>query len=236
MNGEINWNNNLDEAEITNEERLLFQRIYQETCISRDASRPYTIAIDGTPTSGKSFFCSKFRRVLEERGENIVEIHADDFHHDSKVRNSCDAQAEGFYRYNIDYQRMVDSVLIPLLRSGEKSIYLEGMYNYSSDRCDLDRSYDLKSATMIIVEGILLFRKHLLDYFNYRIFLVIDDDEALSRQLKRWEGKRPTEVIKHRHTERYQKGYELYEAKHEPRKSAHLVIDNTTLGKPRPID
>lgn len=132
-----------------------------------------TVAIDGPCGSGKSTLA---QRLKEHFGTDCAVIHVDDFFLQPHQRSAERLAAPGG---NMDRERLRDEVLIKL-RPGMPLSY--SRYDCQTDAlCQLT----LTPAKLNIVEGSYSLHPELLNYYDLKVFLDIDDETRLARLRRR---------------------------------------------------
>ncbi len=148
-------------------------------------SAPLIIAIDGRCASGKTTLAALLK---EKTGCNV--IHADDFFLRKEQRTKQRLEEAGG---NIDYERLESEVLIPVRREGE--------CRYRRFDCGTmslcDDSIVVSSAPLTIVEGSYSCHPRLFNYYDFSIFLNVEQDEQIKRILQR-NGKEKAENFKNK--------------------------------------
>lgn len=174
-----------------------------------------------------------FARFLADRGRSTQLVHADDFTSPRAVRYAGPDEALNFYERNIDFGRLLSSVIEPSRRGGRWEVELD-VIDVASDRFVERRHYTADAATVVVVEGVLLFRRELRRYFDLRLYVAIDDETALRRAPARFGAWPPEEAIR-RMREKYLPGHRLYVAGHEPEATADVVVANDEPDRPRVV-
>jgi len=120
-------------------------------------------------------------------------------------------------------------LLLDPLKTGDLR-YKARAFDYTIDRGIISPMVSAEPDSILIFDGIFALRPELKDYWDYSIYLYIDEDEALRRGVKRNPG--DEEEARRRYIERYIAGQRLYHAESEPMKHADVVIDNTDPENP----
>lgn len=221
--------------ESTPEHEVIFEQIHAEVIKRKREGIPFIIGINGIGTSGKTTMALLLSEYLRSQGISCQTIHLDDFHFEEEIRNANSDEAEAFCEDYFDFQKILERILGPITKMGELNLELSAMYNYETNNHDMTRDYSVDGETVVIFEGIYVFRREFLPHINYRVFIEISEDEALRRNLIRWDGRRTVEFVKQRFRNRYLAGYRLYEKRHDPKSVSDIVIDHNNEGKPMGI-
>lgn len=143
--------------------------------------RPLVIGVNGAYTSGKTEFTKGLQIFLRAKGTRTQLLHYDDFHHPfSSIKWTQDTETDAFYHRAFDPDKLVREVLRPFRERGELREELAcvnlGTGEFTNRvRLDMDRS------TVVLLEGVLLFRPPLLEFLDYKIYLDVSREEILRR-------------------------------------------------------
>lgn len=133
----------------------------------------HVIGITGSSCSGKSLCVNAIKNSLPT--ESVTVISQDSYYFSGSEETNYDVPEA------IDFQLLISH--IKDLIAG-KSIQCP-VYDFAT-HSRLDRTVELKSTKLIIVEGILIFtQKELLDLFNLKVYISAYPELAFSRRLKR---------------------------------------------------
>lgn len=163
------------------------------------------VGIDGPDCSGKSTLCRALVTELKEKFR-VVPIHLDDYlnapaHRDQRGKFSVD----GFLNDYFDSESLIQSALEPFLFSSQS---------------------EHAFAEIMIVEGLFLFRRELVDYFNLRVRLEIDDDLLLRRALARDVGQIGSESwVRHHYLDQCIPAQSRYRETTPLPELVHLVVN-----------
>ncbi|MBU8933285.1 MAG: HAD hydrolase-like protein [candidate division Zixibacteria bacterium] len=198
---------------------------------ARRSDRAFVVGINGIDTSGKTFFAKSLANYLRAKGYTTQLIHLDDFHNRREVRNRGTDEIEAYIRNAFDLNRLTDELLKPIVRGEaiEKELVL---LDLDSDSFERREHFSCDQETIVIVEGVLLYREPLDVFFDYRIFLQIDFDELLRRAEIRDVPKYGQEFLRRYH-EKYIPVQEWYINKCSPMERSDLIIDNNDYKLPR---
>lgn len=148
-------------------------------------SAPLIIAIDGRCASGKTTLAALLK---EKTGCNV--IHADDFFLRKEQRTKQRLEEPGG---NIDYERLEAEVLISLRHTGK--------CQYRKFDCRTmslcEEAIVVEPAPLTIVEGSYSCHPRLFNYYDFSIFLNVEQDEQIKRILQR-NGKEKAENFKNK--------------------------------------
>ena len=143
-------------------------------------NKPFVIGIAGGSGSGKTFFLDCFLSHFSE-GE-ICRVSQDDYY---KPKEKQPVDSNGWINFDlpecIDHAKLIED--LTALITGRVVRKKEYTFNVAEDKA---RILTLKSAPVIVVEGLFIFHfKELAPLFDMRIFLDAEEEITLSRRLKR---------------------------------------------------
>ena len=162
----------------------VYDEIYNYIISAKNADTPFIIGINGIDTSGKSQFAKSFKSYLEEKGQKVQIIHIDDFHNPREIRYSGDNELENYFFKSFNIKKLVDGLLNPI----KKSRFLQeklSLLNLQTDKYDIIRNYSIDKDTLVILEGVFLFREEIEPYLDYKVFIEIPMELCKERALHR---------------------------------------------------
>lgn len=138
------------------------------------------IGVNGVDTSGKTYFSNELSTYLRAVGINNTVIHIDDFHNTRAVRNIGENEIDAYYNHAFNYDQLLSEVLVPLKQYGQLHKTVRCL-DLDTDQYINDITFAISKDTVVILEGVLLFREPLLPYFDMKIYIDINFDEVLRR-------------------------------------------------------
>jgi len=214
-------------------------RLVMEAHSRLDRDRPLVVGVSGIDTAGKTSFARELRLRLAEKGVPVLQVSLDDFHHPREIRlRDSEDLPRAYYRDTFDFARFEKEILSPLCDSASsKPVRLRWhAFDLEKDSPAGMNECIVAPDAIVLTEGVFLFRREWLDYFDYRIWLAIEPETCLARAADRDSdifGGREATVARYRR--KYLPGQNLYLAEDEPQARAHLVLDNNALDRPRII-
>lgn len=197
-----------------------------ETLLNRNRRPCPCVGITGPDTSGKTTFSAFLETFLISRGNRVQVIHLDDFHNPLNVRRKGDNEIDAYISNAFDMNRLCSKILAPARKTGHVHISLASL-DLETDLFDRKVSYAIDPGTILVLEGVLLFREPLDQYIDVRIFLDTDEQEVLRRaEMRDGKDSRESYVSKYIPIQRW------FEEVCDPRGRADLVIDNNNPGRP----
>ena len=122
----------------------------------------------------------------------------------------------------------MEKLLAPLRRNSAFSTRLT-LLDWRTDKYDIEREFSFNQNTIVIFEGVFLFRKELSPYIDYKIFLDIPFEESL----KRADARDYLKTFSTKYERKYLPAQARYLEEYPPRKVADMVIDNTDWEYPQ---
>lgn len=210
----------------------LFQKIGHSVA-TREKGIPFLIGIDGAAGSGKTMFAKAFTEHLRDMGEHVIEASVDGFHNERATRyRQGRNSAVGYYEDAFNYQLMIDRLLGPIkmIRKTCQRVAFDCL----NDREHLQIE-DVMPDSILVMEGVFLFRPVLGRYWDMKIFLDVGHKEIMSRVVSREKDQKAlgsfTE-IKKVYEKRYIPAQHMYYDEVHPKEQADVVIDNNDYGNP----
>lgn len=140
-------------------------------------------ALSGIDGSGKSHLSRELAQAVEALGLRVALIGIDPWQNPQSVRFRGSDPAAHFYHHAIRFDALFEQLVRPLV--AHRSIRL----NTKGIRTDRDAWYDLvydfEDVDVVLVEGILLFQRPLVDRYDLRIWVECSFETALARALER---------------------------------------------------
>jgi HAD superfamily hydrolase (TIGR01549 family) len=207
--------------------RPVFEKILQEIDKRKSAGRPFVTGISGIDGSGKTVFTEALARYLNESNRKVQVIRLDDFHNPREVRYAGEDQGDNYYNRSFNTRKIIDKLLVPARRQGKHNERLT-LLDLNTDKFEVEKEFSFDGDTIVLFEGVFLFREELAPYIDYKIFLDIPFEESK----KRAKGRDPEAIIK-KYDEKYLPAQAKYLEEYPPGKVADIVIDNTDREYPR---
>ena len=198
---------------------------------------PVLIGIDGVDASGKTTLANELAEYLQDENRNIIRASIDGFHNPEKVRYVKGKDSPEGYYYNSFNHEAIAKVLLNPLSSG-KLEYKTAVFDYRTDSEVVLLTQKATDDSMLIMEGIFLFRPELIKYWDLKIFLDVDFKFTVQRAIKRAAEREhigSDQEIIDKYNARYIPGQKLYLQEANPKDKADIVIDNSEFEKPKII-
>lgn len=186
------------------------------------------VAVDGVDGAGKTVLADELAALIEPR-RHVVRVSIDGFHRPRAERYRNGTGPESFYRDSYDYAAFRAAVLDPF-RSGRP--VAPAVNDVGLDRRIAVPPVPVEADSVLIVDGIFLHRRELVDLWDATVFVDVPFEVSVPRGNARFPGDHdpdPEGADNHR----YVGGQRLYFAEADPRARATWVLDNTDLDRPR---
>lgn len=209
----------------------IFEEIKKQIDFRKDEGRPFVIGINGVDTSGKTEFTIGLNNFLIKNKYETQIIHIDDFHNPKAIRYSGNNQAESYYHKSFNITTLIENLLLPIQQKRTFMAKLQ-LLSLESDKYDIEKEYRFTERTIVLLEGVFIYRKELKDFIDYKIFIHIPIGEVKKRAMVRDMPKQGNEVMK-KYDKKYIPAQEKYLQEYPPETVADLIIDNTDWRFPK---
>ena len=200
-----------------------------ENILTLVQNRPLLVTVDGIDAAGKTVLAGELADKLRGSGAQVIEASIDGFHNPRAIRYKRGAESpEGYYRDSFNTEALKMLLLDPL-KTGDLR-YKVKAFDYTIDKGIVSPLLDAESGSILVFDGVFTHQSELRDYWDYSIYLHIDEEESIRRGLIRNPG--DEDEARRRYKVRYIAGQRLYQAEAEPRKHANIVIDNNDPENP----
>ena len=208
----------------------LLAYIVDEIVRRKDESKPFKVAIDGRGGSGKSVLAGELATALRSRDKSleILRPSVDGFHHPQEHRyRQGEYSAVGYYEDAYDYEAVIDCLLAPLSGGAFPVWCRQVSRDLRTDLPDDSPPISVNARSVLLFEGLFLFRREINDYWDFRILLDVGPETALSRAVSRDTGLiGPSDIMKRKYEVRYEPAWQIYLDQEHPDSKADLIVDN----------
>jgi uridine kinase len=197
------------------------------------AAHPVRVAVDGPPAAGKSSLADELALVLRAAGRTVIRATCDSFMFPRAVRYRRGKESpDACYRDSFDYDALRRVLLDPLGPAGDRR-YQHTVYDWHADRAVAEPPETAAGDAVLLVDGVFLQRRELIDCWELRIYLAVSSktmvDRGRARDLAR--GK-PAAEAERRFQLRYIPAQRLYLAEAQPIEQADVVVHNDEIQRP----
>jgi uridine kinase len=193
------------------------------------------VAVDGLTGAGKTSFGHELAAALDAQGRATMRASMDDFKHPWRhaSENGYDRlSGEGYYRNAYDFASARDLLLGPAGPAGTGEVALCG-HDPLTGIDHRDTKVSVPAGAILIVDSVFAFRPEYNDCWEYRIWLDVDLETALSRGIARDSAAEGADEAARVHRDRYHAAAAIYLAEVDPKSLADVIIDNRDFERPR---
>lgn len=189
-----------------------------------DKQAAFTVAISGIDASGKGYTASLLQQDLQSKGYNVANINIDPWQNPIPVRLQKENAAENVYENIFRWNDFFEQLIFPLQKN--KSIYLEIQAIRSDADVYYPLIYDHKRIDILIVEGILLFKKKYLPYYDFKIWIDCSFETGLERAIERNVENLDKERLIYDYDMYYYAAQRLHFKRDNPQQIADIIFNN----------
>jgi uridine kinase len=196
-------------------------------CLPARGAGRLRVGIDGVTAAGKTTFGHELARVIADRGRPVLRVGLDDFKRPWPERHRYDRESgEGYYRNAFDYDAVRRLLLEPAAPNGSGQCVL----------CSIDPLTQIRYThlttpapddAVLVVDGVFAFRRQINAYWDFRIWLHVDEQTSLRRGAQR-DGQAAQPLQR----SRYAVAERLYLSEEQPLQSVDVIVDNTSFDEP----
>jgi uridine kinase len=193
------------------------------------------VAIDGLTAAGKTSFGHELAAAVRNLGRPTLRASLDDFKNSWREARELGydrLSGEGYYRNAYDFRSARELLLGPVGPGGSGEVVLCGR-DPLTGQDHRDKAVSAPAGAVLIVDSVFAFRPEYNDLWDYRIWLDVDAELALSRGISRDAAMEGVEEAARVHRDRYHAAEMIYQAEVRPLSLADLVIDNRDFAHPR---
>ena len=170
--------------------------------------------------------------LVGSQGFPILRPSVDGFHHSRERRyQQGEYSARGYYEDAFNCEAVISSLLEPLSRNVFPVLCRETSFDYRTDLPANAPSVSASAQTILLFEGLFLFRRELNAYWDFRILLDVDPATSLARALFR-DSDGPADFIRRKYEERYEPAWQIYLNAEDPESKADVIVDNRDFSRP----
>lgn len=192
------------------------------------SSSAFTAAISGIDASGKGYIAKRLQEELEKKGFKVANINIDPWQNPICIRLRSENAAENVYENIFRWNDFFEQLIIPLQK--KRSVYLATKGIRSDADIYYPLVYDFQEVDIVLIEGILLFKKKYHSYFNYKIWIDCSFETGLQRAVTRNVEKLDEDRLMHDYAVYYYAAQRLHFERDDPRSKADCIFDNDNHG------
>jgi len=196
--------------------------------IERRANIPDTrsllVGISGIDGCGKGYLATQLRAHLALHGVIPAILNVDGWLNLPHKRFDQDTPALNFYENAIRLDQFFSQLVLPL--RDQRSVHLVADFVEETASDYRKHNYDYEDVSVVLVEGIFLFKPQYREYFDLAIWVDCSFPTALARAIDRaQEGLSPANTIAAYDTI-YFPAQRIHLAHDKPREHADLIFEN----------
>jgi len=192
-------------------------------------TRSLLVGISGIDGCGKGYLASQLQAHLALHGVIPAVLNVDGWLNLPQKRFDQSAPAMNFYENAIRLDQFFSHLVLPL--RDRRSIHLEADFVEETASDYRKHTYDYKDVSVVLVEGIFLFKPQYREYFDLAIWIDCSFPTALARAIDRaQEGLSPAHTIAAYDTI-YFPAQRIHLAQDKPRENADLIFENDLCAK-----
>jgi len=192
-------------------------------------TRSLLIGVSGIDGCGKGYLAAQLQAHLALRGVIPTILNVDGWLNLPQKRFDQNAPAVNFYENAIRLDQFFTELVLPL--RNQRSIHLVADFVEETASAYRQHTYDYKDVTVVLVEGIFLFKPQYRKYFDLAIWIDCSFPTALARAIDRaQEGLSPANTIAAYDTI-YFPAQRIHLTRDKPRESADLIFENDLYAK-----
>jgi uridine kinase len=198
----------------------VFEQILEKITNQKKKDKAFVIGVNGIDGSGKTTFAEALEAYLKAKGLPTQLLPIDDFHNPKAIRYAGTDQADNYYNRSFNISLIIEKLLSPIQKKKPVSLELKAL-DLETDKYQNYRKYNIQPDTIVIFEGVFLFRQELAPYIDLKVFLDISLEESKSRAIIR----DSTADLK-KYDTKYLPAQQKYLTEYPPTKVGDIVIDN----------
>ena len=192
-------------------------------------TRSLLVGVSGIDGCGKGFLAAQLQAHLALHGMNSTILNVDGWLNLPHKRFDQNAPAVNFYENAIRLDQFFSQLVLPL--RDRRSIHLEADFVEETASEYRKHTYDYKDVSVVLVEGIFLFKSQYRKYFDLAIWIDCSFPTALARAIDRaQEGLSPANTIA-AYDAIYFPAQRIHLAQDKPRENADLIFENDVYTK-----
>jgi uridine kinase len=192
-------------------------------------TRSLLVGVSGIDGCGKGYLATQLQAHLALHGVIPTILNVDGWLNLPHKRFDQTAPAVNFYENAIRLDQFFSQLVVPL--RDRRSIRLEADFVEETASGSCKHIYDYKDVSVVLVEGIFLFKPQYRKYFDLAIWIDCSFPTALARAIDRaQEGLSPVNTIAAYDTI-YFPAQRIHLAQDNPRENADLIFENDNYAK-----
>lgn len=192
------------------------------------------VGVTGMDASGKSMMATLLAEELLRSGHSVQIIRVDDFHRPRAERRRDDVpELIQFYEHTFDFERVVNELLLPIRNNGHVNASLLCL-DLLEDTWSVERHYLIDNATIVLLEGVFLFRPEIAQFLDLVIYLHVNESTVIDRASSRDVLIHGEEFMRKYHS-KYLPAQRAYLEEFPAEINADIIVDNNDWKNPKLI-
>ncbi len=195
---------------------------------------PTLVGIDGIDGAGKTTMANELVPYIEKLGRTVARTSIDGFHNPREIRIAQgNLSPKGYFEDSFDYDWLNGNFLEPIKKLSAPTELKSAKFDFRTNSTVENKAIHVDIDTIVLFEGVFLYRPELNSHWDFRIFVDIDFDTSLARGIKRdAEILGGEDATREKYLKRYIPGQKLYFEKCQPKEKADIVIKNVDPANP----
>jgi uridine kinase len=216
---------------MTDNRSKIFAHLLEEVRKRKNNDRLFIIGISGIDTSGKTLFAESFQEFLVSQNLRTQLIKLDDFHNPKKIRYLGNDEVENYYLRGFNLDTILRELLEPARRYPDYRVRLK-LLDLLTDKYETEKEYSFNNDTVVIFEGVFLFRNEFSPYIDYKIFLEISFEESKRRANERDVPVFGSQILS-KYDTKYLPAQQKYLDDFPLKNTTDIIIDNIDWNNPK---
>ena len=188
------------------------------------ATRSMLVGLSGIDGAGKGYVAAQLEARLALHAVTPAVLNIDSWLNLPDKRFDPSAPAEHFYNNAIRFDEFFTKLAIPLRE--RRSVHLEADFTEETASTYRKHTYDFKDVSVVVIEGIFLFKPQYRDLFDLSVWIDCSFSTALARAIARaQEGLSLANTIAAYETI-YFPAQRIHLNEDKPLENADLILDN----------
>lgn len=194
---------------------------------------PIRVGIDGLSASGKTVLSDELAELLQDGGRKVIRAGLDGFHNPPETRHRQGSMSvDGYVEDSFDYLAVREKVLQPL-GPGGNGWYCPEIFDHQKGEPIETDTRASTTDSILIFEGVMLFRKELIDFFDFRILIMCSEEVILERaKVRDLAHFGDLETLLEKYGKRFLPGQNRYFSESQPEQVADILFFNDDPEKP----
>lgn len=189
------------------------------------------VGVTGIDASGKSTMTTLLAEELISSGLSVEIVRVDDFHQSRADRHPAEIpEPEQYFEHGFDFERLRNEILKPIRDDGTLDAALICL-DLIEDTWTVERKYSVSSDTIVLLEGVFLFRPDIAHFLDLIVFLNVDETTVLDRARRRDVSVHGVEIM-NKYESKYLPAQRAYLEEYPSERNADVIIDNNDWENP----